>query len=82
MKIRLPLFLLLSGLPMLAFSQMAGINPEEMKAIRTYCKADVERLCPGVQPGGGRIKACLMEKKEQMSVGCAQALQQLKKDKQ
>ncbi|WP_201276102.1 cysteine rich repeat-containing protein [Methylotetracoccus oryzae] len=82
MTIRPFVFLLLSAFPMLAFSQMAGMNPEEMKAIRTYCKADVERLCPGVQPGGGRIKACLMEKKEQMSVGCAQALQQLKKDKQ
>ena len=82
MTIRPFAFLLLSAFPILALSQMAGMNPEEMKAIRNYCKADVERLCPGVQPGGGRIKACLMEKKEQMSVGCAQALQQLKKDKQ
>ncbi|MGH9891133.1 MAG: cysteine rich repeat-containing protein [bacterium] len=49
-----------------------------MKAIRTYCKADVERLCPNVQPGDGRIKVCLMSNKEQMSVGCAQALQKLK----
>jgi hypothetical protein len=40
---------------------------------------DIERLCPNVGPGGGRMKACLMKHKEQMSVGCAQALQKLKK---
>ena len=52
---------------------------EELLAIRTYCKPDVERLCASVEPGGGRIKDCLMKHKEQMSVGCAQALQKLKK---
>ncbi len=25
----------------------------------SYCKADVARLCPGVQMGGGRIIGCL-----------------------
>jgi len=50
----------------------------EMAALRTYCKADVARLCPKVQPGGGRIKGCLMEHKNEMSVGCAKALQELK----
>jgi hypothetical protein len=52
---------------------------EELQAIRAYCKPDVERLCASVEPGGGRIKDCLMKHKEQMSVGCAQALQKLKK---
>ena len=51
----------------------------EMEALRTYCKADVERLCPNVPPGGGRIKGCLMEHKNEMTVGCAKALQGLKK---
>jgi hypothetical protein len=53
-----------------------------MKALRTYCKADVERLCATVEPGGGRIKSCLMEQKKQMSVVCAQALQKLKSARQ
>ena len=44
----------------------------------TYCKADTERLCAGVEPGGGRIIKCVKEHKEEMSVGCAQALQKLK----
>ena len=51
----------------------------EMGALRQYCRPDVERLCPGVQPGGGRIKACLMQHKNEISVGCAKALQSAKK---
>ncbi len=47
-------------------------------ALMKYCKADIERLCPGVQPGGGRIIQCLKGHKEEMSVGCARALQKVK----
>jgi hypothetical protein len=52
---------------------------EEMQSIRTYCMKDVKRLCPSVQPGEGRIKKCLMEHKDDMSVGCAKALQSMQK---
>lgn len=74
--------LLLSSLP--AFAQGPGGSKmeAELEALRTYCKADIERLCPNVEPGGGRIKACLMAQKEQMTVGCAQALQKLKQMKE
>ena len=44
----------------------------------TYCKSDMARLCPGVEPGGGRIIGCLKEHKMEMSVGCAKALQKMK----
>jgi Cysteine rich repeat len=44
----------------------------------TYCKSDVARLCPGVEPGGGRIIACLKEHKMEVSVGCAKAIQKMK----
>lgn len=45
----------------------------------TYCKEDIARLCSGVPMGGGRILQCLKAHKEQMSVGCAQAMQKMKK---
>lgn len=43
-----------------------------------YCKADIARLCNGVQPGGGRVMKCLKAHTKEMSVGCAQALQKMK----
>lgn len=53
-----------------AFAQ----NSEAM----ALCKSDVARLCPGVQPGGGRIVGCLKAHEMEMSVGCAKALQKMK----
>ena len=52
-----------------AFAQADGMQ---------YCKADVARLCPGVQPGGGRIIGCLKAHKEEISIGCGKALQAMK----
>ena len=49
-----------------------------LEELRTYCKADIERLCPGVEPGGGRIIKCLKANKMEMSVGCAMGLKKLK----
>ncbi len=82
MKFRLFVIAMLTFASISGFALgMGGMDPAEMQALRTYCKADVERLCANVQPGEGRIKACLMANKEQMSVGCAQALQKLKQSK-
>jgi hypothetical protein len=50
---------------------------QQAEAMR-YCKADVARLCPGVQPGGGRIIGCLKAHKEEISIGCGKALQAMK----
>jgi Cysteine rich repeat len=58
----------------LAQSNALAQQAEAMK----YCKADVARLCPGVQMGGGRIIACLKAHKMDVSVGCAKAIQAMK----
>ena len=44
----------------------------------SYCKADAERLGPGVEPGGGKIIACLKGHKEEVSIGCAKAIKKMK----
>lgn len=54
---------------------------QEMQDIQTYCMEDIDRLCKGIEPGGGRILKCLKANKKGMSVGCAQALQKLKNKK-
>jgi hypothetical protein len=44
-----------------------------LAAIRAACAEDAQKLCPGVQPGGGRIVACLKEHKDSLSDRCKQA---------
>ncbi len=43
-----------------------------------YCRADAERLGPGVPTGGGRVIGCLKEHKMEVSVGCAEAIRKIK----
>jgi hypothetical protein len=82
MLFRVSLVLLLGVFSTGAFAQSMFQQLEKEKAaLEKYCKSDVERLCPGIEPGGGRIKDCLMKHKKEMSVGCAQALQELKNSK-
>ena len=48
-------------------------NQPSMAAIRSACTEDAQKLCAGVQPGGGRIVACLKEHKDSLSDPCRQA---------
>src|SRR5690349_17829559 len=41
---------------------------------RAACASDVQKLCAGVQPGGGRILACLKQHKDQVSDTCKSAV--------
>ena len=79
MTIRKTALLLLVTAAMPAFAQQPSALDKEMAALHEYCKADIERLCPKVEPGGSRLKECLMKHKEKLEVGCAQALAKLKK---
>jgi hypothetical protein len=56
----------------------ASSAPAQQAEAMKYCKADVARLCPGVQMGGGRIIACLKAHKEEVSIGCGKAIQAMK----
>lgn len=54
----------------------APVSPSRqgMSELRSACAADAQKLCPGVQPGGGRILQCLKEHKDEVSEGCKQAV--------
>jgi hypothetical protein len=62
----------------LAALSLAGPALAAQADALSYCKADVARICPGVQMGGGHIIACLKAHKMELSVGCAQGLQKMK----
>ena len=66
------------SLSILALASSGPIALAQQAEAMKYCKADVGRLCPGVQMGGGRIIACLKEHKMEVSVGCAKAIQAMK----
>lgn len=42
------------------------------------CKADAERICPGVKPGGGKLIGCLKEHENDVTIGCAKELKAIK----
>jgi hypothetical protein len=66
--IALAAVLILSSGVALAADQPLGTSP------RAACKADVEKLCSGVQPGGGRIIGCLKQNEAQVSASCKDAV--------
>ncbi len=58
---------LLSGA--VAFAQAPG--PVH---VREACRADIATLCQGIQPGEGRIRACLRANRDRLSESCKSAI--------
>jgi Cysteine rich repeat len=57
---------------------LSNVAQAQMADLTKYCKADAERLCPDVAPGGGRIVKCLKAHKMEVSIGCGKAIQHIK----
>jgi hypothetical protein len=60
--------LVFAGLP------AAAKTAQPSGTVRAACAADIRTLCAGIQPGGGRIRQCMREKRDQLSQGCKRAL--------
>jgi phage terminase large subunit-like protein len=61
-------------------AQPTPAQQKAMQAVRAACETDAQKLCAGVQPGGGRVVACLKEHKDQVSDGCKQAISKAKQN--
>jgi len=59
-------------------SAMAQEMMAELKKLRTVCGPEIRQLCAGVEPGGGRIKACLKKNADNLTVGCAKEILKVK----
>ncbi|MBR0956952.1 cysteine rich repeat-containing protein [Bradyrhizobium japonicum] len=46
---------------------------------RGACKADYDKFCAGIAPGGGRVVACLNGKRDELSAACKTAIDSRKK---
>ena len=53
---------------------IAAAGPMEAGVIARACAGDIDRLCAGVPPGEGRIKACMKAHISQVSAPCFDAL--------
>jgi cysteine rich repeat protein len=54
---------------------------EVLKEAVTACRADISAKCGTVQPGKGRIAACLVAEKASVSKDCAAAIEKVEKVK-
>ena len=50
------------------------VQPEKMDRLGA-CRAEVQKLCANVQPGGGRILACLKQNQASISADCKAKLE-------
>lgn len=57
---------------------LSGATSAQSADPRGACKADYDRFCAGIAPGGG-IVACLNGKRDQLSTTCKAALDSRKK---
>ena len=56
-----------------AAAAQSALAQDQLAAIRAACAEDAQKLCAGVQPGGGRIVACLKAHKDSLSDQCKEA---------
>ena len=44
---------------------------QRLKEFSDECKADAQKFCKGIRPGGGRILACLKSHQSELAPACA-----------
>lgn len=69
----------LSFAAIVAAVAFCGVASAQSSDPRGACKADYDKFCAGIAPGGGKIIACLNAKRDQLSATCKAALDSRKK---
>ena len=54
-----------------ACRESSKARAEKAERVREECKADAEKLCKGIAPGGGRILSCLKSRQPELQPACA-----------
>jgi hypothetical protein len=62
------------GVALLSVTLSPPAGAQEAKVIARACAGDIERLCRGVPPGEGRIKACMKAHVTELSAPCFDTL--------
>ena len=51
----------------------ATLAQAQSAAVKEACKADVEKFCAGIKPGGGQLKDCMKPHRKEVSDECKAA---------
>ncbi len=54
-----------------ACRESSKARAEKAERVREECRADVEKFCKGIAPGGGRILSCLKSREPELQPACA-----------
>ena len=74
-RVSRPMLLILLTLCLAApVASAQDLSGATLATLKQACSADVQTVCPNVQPGGGRIKACFKQNFAKLSDGCKKAL--------
>ena len=68
--------LALAGLLAASASFAAEADKKPGAELVAACGQDIKTLCPGIEPGDGRIAACLKENRRKLSSGCKDAIKE------
>lgn len=60
--------------PAVVHAQPSADMQAKAAAIGQTCRSDISHFCPGTQPGGGRILACLQRNVGSLSSACRNAM--------
>lgn len=58
------------------------VSPEmqqQIRAVGAACRIDIRKYCAGLQPGGGRIAACLGANRDELSTDCRVAFDAIRR---
>jgi uncharacterized protein (DUF2141 family) len=66
------LLLKLSSIPLLLLASATAVA--QQRAANSACGAELNQVCTGVQPGEGRLMACVKENFAELSAHCQNAL--------
>src|SRR5437879_8534493 len=66
--------LILSAVLVLSSGSVLAADQPQTGGPRAACQADVAKLCPGIQPGGGSILGCLKQHGAALSTSCRDAI--------
>ncbi|MGB8331062.1 MAG: cysteine rich repeat-containing protein [Polyangiales bacterium] len=61
--------------------QRVGQMKQILKEVNKACEEDIHFLCEGIQPGGGRVAACLKQSESEVSAGCKARIAEAKQQK-